>query len=149
MRVLCRHGHFAFFPRDGEDLARFTQYYDVTLEPDGDFYTFPALVGAPRWSIAGATYLNLVAVATFEGRGPWDVLRENQFVYSLETGLLVPAASITTSTELVRTNFNFHARTNLIQPGSLRKDTGLPIRSYDGEFDQTIYKLKVRSLDIV
>lgn len=143
MRVLCRHGHFAFYPSKTSDIARFSNYFDEELVRDGDFYTFPLLKQAPRYSIAGKPYLTLPALKTYEGRAPWDVLRENGFVYHILSGLLVPKASITILINPPLAGFYFLAQSPLIQPGS-RNTLGQQILSYDGEFFQDTVQLKVR-----
>jgi hypothetical protein len=141
MRVLCRHGHFAFIPNDAEQISRFASYFDKEVERDGDFYTFPLLAGAPKYSLAGKLFLNLPAVTTFEGE-PWEVMRENGFVYSLATGLLVLKESITTLINPPQTGFFFLAQTPLIQPGS-RNASGDQVLSYDAEWVQRAYQLRV------
>ncbi len=141
MRVLCRHGHFAFYPRRSTDLARFISIFGVTLEREEDFYTFPELAGAPHYSIVGADFLGLPAVATFEGK-PWEVMRENGFVYHLAGSALLPKASVMVSVNLTQNGYYFLAQTPLIQPGS-RNPTSPQILSYDGEFLQDSFRLKV------
>ena len=141
MRLLCRHGHFAFFPRKSTDLARFASAFGVVLERDDDFYTFPELVNAPTYSLAGAPLLGMVATKTFAGK-PWEVFRENQAVYHLSSGLLIPKASVMVSVSLPQNGYYFLPSTPIIQPGS-RLPNALQIVSYDGEFLQDSFKLKV------
>jgi hypothetical protein len=136
----------AFYPRDPEDLSRFVNYFKITLEAESDYYTYPLLKGAPSHSIAGSTYLGIVAIATYGGKNPWDVMRENGFVYNLLTGLLVPKESVTIFIELPRTTNYYTARTALIQPGS-RLPGGDAILTYDGEYDVGFQTLRVRSVE--
>lgn len=142
MRVLCRHGHFAFFPAHAEDIAKFSDYYDTELVRDRDFYTFPALQDAPRYSILGKPFINLPAIATYEGREPWDVMRENDFVYNLATGLILPKLSILFFDELPQVGLYFLPSTPLLQPGT-RNALGRQVLSYDGEYIDNPYQLRI------
>lgn len=142
MNVLCRHGHFAFYPRSVGEPSRFSLALGLPLERDGDFYTFPALKELPRYSIEGKTYGNLVATKTYEGRGAWDVFRENGWVYSLSTKLLVLKASISISIQPMRRPYSFVAQTPLLQPGSMLP-TGQRILSYEGELFIPLQKLRL------
>lgn len=143
MRVLCRHGHFAFYPRYAGDIARFTKYYDITLQRDGDFFTFPPLVKAPRYSIALTPYINIPAVKTFEGQAPWEVFRENGFVYHMQTGLIIPKLSVITLVDLPQSNYCYMLPPNkLLQPGTYLY-TGQQVLSYDAEFVQDTFTLRI------
>ena len=132
MRVLCRSGHFAFYPRNASDLAQFSNYFDVTLKRERDYYTFEGLYGAESYSLTLKPYLNLPALETFEG-DPWDVMKENGFVYSLALGIIVPKLAIISIVEVPLVGFYFRAGGSLLQPGS-RTLTGDLIMSYSGEF---------------
>ncbi len=142
MRVLVRHGHFAFYPRKTSELSRFAKMFDVDLVRDGDFFTFDFLAGAERYSLAGKLYLNLPALETYEGRGPWDVLKQNDFVYSTALGLLVPKASITAVMQSPRSDTYFICPTPILQPGTLDA-TGQQILSYDAIFNDDTFQLKI------
>jgi len=143
MRVVCRHGHFAFYPKNSTDVGRFTNYYDVELVRDGNFYTFPFLKDAPRYSLVLKPYLGLPATTTFEGRDASEVFRENGFVYNIELGIVVPKLSITTVISPPQAGYFFLGQSPLIQPGS-RTITGQQVLSYDAEFIQEYFRLKVR-----
>lgn len=145
MRILCRHGHFAFYPDNAKDVARFSNYFDQELERDGDFYTFAPLVGLKRYSLLGKLYGNLPALSTYEGRGPWEVMRENGFVYHLQTKLLVPKLTILNVLQPVMTDGYFLTTTPLIQPGS-RNQIGQQILSYDAQYIEGSFQLKVLEL---
>jgi hypothetical protein len=142
MRVLCRHGHFSFYPNGEEDISRFCSYFNFALEREDDFYTFSKLKGAPRYSIAGESYLGITAVKTYEGRGPWEVMRENGFVYNIATKLLVLKASILATIEIPDTGSYFLGENFLIQPGS-RDGFGNQVMSYSAEFIQSIKSLRI------
>ncbi len=142
MRVLCRHGHFSFYPNGPAEAGKFIRYLGTDLVRDGDFYTFHLLKDAPRYSIAGASFLGLIATATYEGRNQWEVMRENGLVYSLSLGLLVPKLSVTTKIELSQVSYYSLANTPMIQPGT-RDVLGLQIMSYDADFDLDLLKLKI------
>ena len=138
---MCRHGHFAFFPRAADDIARFIDHYETPLVREGEFYTFSLLKAAPAFSLAEKSYLGMTALETFEGE-PWEVFRANGFVYSIVNDSLVPAASVNISIDPPRSGFYFISDWPLIQPGS-RNAIGQPLLSYDGEFDLSTMELLV------
>jgi putative methionine-R-sulfoxide reductase with GAF domain len=117
MRVLCRHGHFAFYPRNASDIAQFANYFDITLKRERDYYTFEGLYGADDYSLTLSPYLNMPALVTYEGE-PWEVMRENMFVYHLGLDIVVPRMLITTTVEVPLVGFYFTAQGSLLQPGS-------------------------------
>jgi hypothetical protein len=132
MRLLCRHGHYAFYPEEAYEIQVFNSFYGSSLVRDGDFYTFSGQVGAPNYSLIGKTYKNIPAVARYEGN-PWDVMKANGFVFNLVTGLFVPAASIVSVVSLAMTGQFFLTKNTLIQAGAFDA-RGLKILSYDAEF---------------
>lgn len=146
MRVLCRHGHFSFYPKTPDDIGLFNRVFDVELEPDSDFWTFPFLVDAPRYSLTVKPWLGVPAIATYEGRGPWEVMRENDFVYNISLGLVVPKLTIVQTVELPGSGYYFRAPAQLIQPGA-RDGSGQQVLSYDAEFEQGYQRLKVLGYD--
>lgn len=145
MRVLCRHGHFAFYPRTAADISKFSNFFDVTLKRERDYYTFSGLYGAKNYSLALKPYLNLPALKTYEGE-PWEVMKENNFVYSLTLGLIVPKLAIISLVELPLIGFYYRAGGSLLQPGS-RTKLGRQILSYSGEFVGEGYSLNVSEFD--
>ena len=147
MRIVVRHGYFSFYPRNAEELSRIQNIYDLELQRVQDFYTFARLVEAKDYSLIGAPYLNLTANKTFEGK-PWEVMRENSFVYHMETQLLLPKTSITTVIDLPLINHYYLVENALIQPGS-RLRSGEQIISYDAEFEFRTYELKVMEVGLV
>jgi hypothetical protein len=142
MRLICRHGHYAFFPRTASDISRFSNFYGQELVREGEFYTFPFLKGIQDFSIAALPIKNLPALKTFEGK-PWEVMKENGLVYSLSLKVLVPKASITFLVNPPQTGFYFTSQTPLIQAGS-RNALGLQLLSFDAEYQFDINKLRVR-----
>lgn len=147
MRVVCRHGHFAFYPRTSEDIGRFQQYYQTELVAEADYFTFPELVGLPRYSILARPYGNLIALATYEGRSAWEVMRENGFVYDVTTALLLPKLSVTNMVKLPQTTYYSITQRTLVQPGALTV-AGTRILSYDAEFSLDWKQLRIRSTSV-
>jgi hypothetical protein len=145
MRVLCRHGHFSFYPRQSGDINRFAQSFGVTLKREEDYYTFERLQGAPKYSLLGKLYINLPALTTFEGN-PWDVMRENNFVYNVQLGLIVPKLSVLGLVELTQSGYFFMANVPLLQPG-VRTILGRQIMSYSGEFYDDRFYLRILEFD--
>jgi hypothetical protein len=126
-------------------MNRFAQSFDVTLKREEDYYTFSYLQGAPKYSIMGRPYLNLPALKTFEGN-PWDVMRENGFVYNIQLGALVPKISITGIADITQKGFFFIANVPLLQPG-IRTVLGQQITSYSGEFYEDKFWLRILEYD--
>lgn len=143
MRILCRHGHFAFYQGYPGEMAEFMDYWKVELERSGEFYTFPLLAKAPKYSIQGKPYLGLPAKVTFEGE-PWEVLRENGFVFSVALKRLVPKEAVVTPLELAQTEFYYLADFPLIQPGA--RLNGRQVLSYDALYNDALIQTKVSEL---
>ncbi len=142
MRVVCRHGHFAFYPRRAGDINSFAQAFDVELEREEDYFTFSGLAGAPKYSLAAKPYLNLLpATTTYEG-APWDVMRENNFVYNIALGILVPKLSIIGIADITQHGFFYVCNVPLLQPG-VRTLLGRQIMSYSGEFYEERFYLRI------
>ena len=147
MRILCRHGHFSFYPRDAEDISRFCDLFDEELVRVDDFYTFSYLEDVPNYSLLGKTFLGLPATATFEGQ-PWDVMKENGYVYSLALKLVVPKVSIVNVIRLELVD-NFWTLDNpIIQPASLNP-VGQRIMSYDAQYFRETSQLRVSEVLLV
>lgn len=144
MRVLVRHGHFSFYPRTAEDLARFQRMLGIYLTSVDDYYTFPTLALADRFSIAAHPYVNLPALITCERREPWQVMRANGFVYHLATGLLVPALSIIGVVDIAESAY-YYMQSSILQPGS-RLLTGQQILGYDAEYHLDTCQLRILEL---
>jgi hypothetical protein len=147
MRVLCRHGHFAFYPESENDVGTFNNIFDESLTRVNDFYTFSLLKDALKYSLKGKPYLGIPALVDFEGE-PWEVMRENGFVYNIALKQLVPKESITIVIDPPIVGFFWLAATPLIQPGS-RNFTGNPILSYDAQFAFKTQSLKVFEVQYV
>jgi len=145
MRVLCRHGHFAFYPREVTDIARFSNKFDFDLEREEDYYTFSRLKDAPHYSLAAKPYINFPATKTFEGK-PWEVMRENNLVYNIALGLVVPKLTVLGLIELSQADFFFISDTALIQPG-VRTLLGRQILSYSGEIYIDKFQMRVTEFD--
>lgn len=140
MRILCRHGHFSFFQAYPGEIAEFAQYWETELVRVEGFYTFPLLAEAPEYSLKGKSFLGLTAVKTFEGT-PWEIMRENGFVYSLAEKSLVPKASIAAPYTPVLTGYYFSENFPMLQPG-LRVG-GNQILSWDASYNDSQKILKI------
>lgn len=117
MIIRCRSGFFLFEETVPGEVSTFASVFKVTLVPYKNFYTFEFLEDAEEYSLLGKPYLNLPALATFEGE-PWEVMEENGFVYSLSLGILVPKISILSVIKIARTQ-TAYIQDGIIQPGSL------------------------------
>lgn len=145
MRIVCRHGHYAFYPYTSAELARFCTKYDAELFPEEDYYTFEELLGAPRYSLAALTWVNLPAVKTYEGRHAWDVMRENNFLFSLQTKLIVPKTSIIGVYDNPRSAYYWRAVTILPQAG-YRDVGGNQILGFDAVHDVALSETRILSV---
>lgn len=141
MRVTCRHGHYAFFPRDSSEIGAFSNLFAEELARVEDYYTFSFLKDAEKYSLEAKPYLGLPALVTFEGN-PWDVMRENGFVYSVGLKLLVPKETITSTVGVSRVGYYSIVDRPLIQAGA-RNASGQQILSFDGEFTLSSRQLKL------
>lgn len=147
MRVLVRHGHFAFYPTKREDALHFQRLFKLALVREGDFYTFEGLQGLPRWSQVGRLFGTLPATATYEGRGPWDVMAANDWVYSLGTGLLIPTATVSETVEITQSRDFAIAGKPLIQPGAVLTGDANVLLGYEGFLDLDRQRLYLGSLE--
>lgn len=144
MRVLCRHGHYAFYPADAAELARFGDFAGLTFVQERDYFTFEGLADLETFSIKGRPYGGfLPATKTYQGE-PWEIMRENGFVWSLALEMLVPAASIVNVARPVPINWAWQNDTTLLQAGSLV--SGQRVLSFDGELDDMRKTLWLRSM---
>lgn len=141
MRVICRNGHFAFYPKDENEIFLFSTFFEETLVRESDFYTFSFLKDAPKYALKGKAFLGLTAVKTYSGE-VWEVMKENGFVYNLATKALVLKSAVTTAIDPQVSEGFFLAESPLIQPGS-RISTGQQLLSYDAEYDCNTSQLKV------
>lgn len=132
MKISCLHGYFIFEETEAGQISKFVSRYGLDIALNGDHYTFTDLVDAPKYSIAGSTYLNAVAKTTYEGE-PWEVMRQNELVYNFSTGLVVPIATIAQSFNL-STAGNYFVSNGLIVPGSV-KDDGSRVRDYSALYN--------------
>ena len=109
------------------------RYTGLTLVKWGDFYTFSGLEKTPKYTLAGAPFLNLVASKTYEGK-PWELFRENMVVYDFLKGIIVPMVSVTQIIKIGLSG-NRYLANGLILPGSVTTD-GKKIKSYSGYFSR-------------
>lgn len=145
MRVLCRFGHFAFFPNDSREVGRFISIFGKELVRAGDFYTFPLLAGLGDFCLVEKPYGGVEAKVSYEGT-PWEIMRENSWVYSIADAELVEKTSILSTFKPQLVNYFYIANTPLVQPGSIGPQS-LRVDSYDGELDlDAAYTLRIREL---
>lgn len=131
MKVECIRGYFKFSETQPGQLSRFMSLYGLEIERSGDHFTFADLVGAPDYSLAGGTFLGIPTTETFEGE-PWEVMEANGLVYNFNTGLIVPALSITSIAKLEQAG-NYYISNGMIVPGSIMED-GSRVTDYSAFF---------------
>lgn len=147
MRILSRHGHYAFYPEHSSEIADFCKAFDITLEREDDFYTFPALKGLKDYSLATVVYKDIAATVNYEGK-PWEIMRENEVVYNIGLEKVVPLISITTTLSLTLADGFYNVNVPLIQAGSI-VPTGERIVDYDAIFVEEYKQLKVMEVGYV
>lgn len=144
MKVICRHGFLSYYPRADTDLRRFQRIMDVTLVAENDYFTFEGLIGLPRYSLIGALFGTIPALATFEGRNAAEVMEENGFVYMLSTDLVVPKELVLSTMNLNLSQDYAVAASAFIQPGCFLQN-GMRLLSYEGQIDLDTQRLKLYS----
>lgn len=117
MRILCRFGFFSLEETSPGQASDFSTLFELPIASDRENrITFQPLVDAPTYCVKGQPYLGTSAKLTFAGH-PWEIFDANEFVFSLESGLVVPRAEIGIEIEVFKVGNRFTAN-GLIQPGS-------------------------------
>lgn len=91
MKIYITNGYYRFFPDNPMDIS-IAQDKGLDLRPHNGFYTFPALIAAPTYSLVGKE----CAIVQYAG-APSDVMDVNRWVYSLADEKIVSADKIGTS----------------------------------------------------
>ncbi len=142
MRVVCRYGHFAFYPAAVGEVQRFMRIFDLPIYPENDYFTFEPLLALPRWSQTGLPFGGLPAITTYEARNTWEVMEQNEFVFSLGLETLVPVSTIVQAVSLSQTQDTLVAPAVLVQPGAFI-EVGVRLTSYHGEIDLQYQRLYI------
>lgn len=146
MKLIVRHGHYAFYPRYSKSVSVFNGVFrqELKLDPKG-FYTFPRLLNLPDYALEAKPYGNLPAIKTYEGE-PWEIMREQGWVYNLTTEALAPITSISYSVKIEPATYAFIAFDVVPQAGGVNP-TGLKLIDYEGELDLDAQNtLRIREL---
>jgi hypothetical protein len=118
MKILCRHGHYAFFPDFSTEIAEFSRHFRTELVRQEDFFTFPLLKNLAGYALKGKIFSGeLVANTNFSGN-PWEIMDANSFVYSLTLKRLVPKTTVTVKTLLLNAGGYLLSPTPFVQAGS-------------------------------
>lgn len=144
LRIESRHGYFVFEEDKSGEMSNFMDRYGIEIERDGPLFTFADLVGAPDFSLVGGTFLGCPTTVAFEG-DPWEVMRENNLVYNVAIGLVVPMLTITDRVSLIEVG-NFYLADGMIQPGSIT-DGGLRVTDYSAFFSWDRLDFKYSEVD--
>lgn len=142
MRVLCRHGHLAFYPEIAGDVSMFANYYGWDLVSERDYYTFASLKGAPTYALQHGKFLGAACKKTFAGY-PWEVMKANDLVYSIAQDKVISKTEVDILIEPIRNEYYFVAETPLVQAGSTHKLSGQRVLSFDGYFLQDYLQLRL------
>lgn len=144
--VHCRHGFFEYYPQTKRELGTFERLQGVKLKSERDYFTFEGLIGLPRYSLQGSIYGTLPALVSYEGRDAADVMRENGFVYHLETDLLLPKELVLTTVTIPKTQDCWVAPSCFVQPGAVLQN-GRRLVSYEGEIDLEVQRLYIYTME--
>lgn len=120
MRINCVHGYYFFEETEAGQMSDFSDLFDLFPARSGDHFTFEGLVGAPRFSIEGGTFLGCPTTKTFEGE-PWEVMRANGIVYDFINDQVVPIAGVLRSLR-AKVSGNFYITSGIILAGSVMED---------------------------
>ena len=134
MRIDCVHGYFRFYEKAAGQVSVFASKFGLSLTFIEDHFTFETLADAPKYSIAGATYLSNTALSTFEGP-IGEVMRENGLVYNFELDSVIPLLTVTRTAQLSRSS-SYFVSGGLIIPGSIT-DGGSRVTDYSAHYDGT------------
>lgn len=134
MRVKCLHGYFKFFEKKVGDISNFMNLTGLELSAKDDYFTFSSLIDAPKYSLAGKTILDFVAIKTFEGE-PWEVFEQNSIVYDFMLDQVLSILTVFKFADLIKTGNRYYSP-GLILPGSLLSN-GSKIKSYTAYWDRT------------
>lgn len=139
MEIKCLHGFFKFTEHAEGEISQFASLFDLDLVLQDDYFTFDSLSEAPRYSIAGSTYLGAPATETFEG-DPWQVMKQNELVYDFLNDVVVPIATIIQSVTLDLIDY-YYLSNGLMLPGSVTDD-GFRVTDYSAwySFDEATFK---------
>lgn len=120
MLINCQHGYFKFREAKQGEISEFVRQVGLDLVFVDDYFTFPLLEDAPKYSIVGKPYLGVPAIKTFEGE-PWEVMRENDLIYDFNKEVVLPILSVTDLISLDQGR-NYYITDGLILPGSIMAD---------------------------
>lgn len=131
LKIICTHGHYRFEELESGQVSKFCSLFGFSIEQSADgFFTFTDLLNAPDHSIKGADYMGLVAVKTYAGK-PWNVFKENGFVYDFIDGKLKKLTDITYKLSLFDAG-DYYTSSGLIMAGSFNS-TGKRVTDFMGK----------------
>ncbi len=159
MRVVVRHGHFAFYPRDRSEVLHFRRKFTNLpfnqLFAQDDYFTFIGLLNLPTWSQIGKPYglLGAPALLNYAGSHPYQVMRANRFVYSMLTATIVPSLTFAGSAvNLQQCRDQVLSPKAFLQPGCLFAVDSMPrgvLTGYTGEIDLDLGRLAIDSIEAI
>jgi len=121
MKIKCLHGYFIFEETRAGQVSEFMSHYQgLSLTPVDNYFTFTAIANAPEYSLTGADFLGATATKSYEGK-PWEIFKQNGFVYNFNTDSVVSKLTITQRAVLDGTA-NYFISNGLIMPGAVMDD---------------------------
>lgn len=146
MRVECLHGYYLFKEMKVGQVSDFTWITGIELVKKKDYFTFPDLVDAPKYSIKGMSILDAIAVDTFEGSEA-EVFEQNGIVYDISKGIVTLIGAVQNIVEIYQAGNRFVA-SGLIMAGS-RTTTGKIVKNFSGFFSKDVQKWTYSVIDYV
>lgn len=131
MRVNCISGYFIFDETKAGQISAFASRYGFEIVRNKNHFTFSSLADAPRFAVAGGTWLDAPITVTCEGE-PWDIMRLNGLVYNFILDQVVPIPTVT-QLLFLSSAANYYFSSGLILPASIRDD-GKRVTDYAGWF---------------
>ena len=146
MQINCVGGYFIFRQSRAGEISDFASLFEgLSFDSVNDYFTFTALRDAPKFAIAGDTYLGAPCTVTCEGE-PWDVMRMNDLVFDFNQNKVVPLESITRLASITQAA-NYFLSPGLIIPGSVTDD-GSRVRDYAAHYFFDSNKFKYSELTL-
>lgn len=143
MKVLCRHGHYAFYPKNDREVFDFSQYFQRKMIFVDDYYTFEKIGLLAQYGIKNQNYGGSILSTTASGHA-WEVFKENSLVYNLNTDIVVPIASITSLANIKRVYASYQVDNIFLQAGSIYN--GKRVIDFFGEYEIKNQRLNLSGL---
>lgn len=132
VQIDCVGGYFILREKRAGDISDLASLFKgLEFERVDGYFTFKALVNAPRYSIKGGKFLGAPCKVTIEGE-PWNVMRANGLGFDFVQNKVVLLSSVVRIVEIAQAA-NYFLSQGLIVPGSVADD-GLRVTDYAAHY---------------